>query len=58
MCWAAKGLIVFCVGYLPQPGSSITLKRSCVAGYSKEIQDAAKSCAAEHDVKYTITKDR
>lgn len=58
MCWAAKGLIAFCVGYLPQPGSSVTVKQSCVMSYPKSVRAAALRCADEHDIDYRIVKDR
>lgn len=58
MCWLAKGLIFSCIGYLPQPGSAVTVKQSCVMSYPKAVRSAAVRCADEHDVAYRIIKDR
>lgn len=54
MCWAASGLILACVGYLPSAGSTVTLKRACVSGYSKDVRAAAVGCARKHKIEYRI----
>jgi hypothetical protein len=41
MCWLAKGLIAACVGYLPSPGETVTVKRACIYNYSKLTRGAA-----------------
>jgi hypothetical protein len=57
-CWAAKGLIAFCIGYLPQHGSSVAVKQSCVMSYPQAVRNAARRCADEHDITYRIVRDR
>lgn len=54
MCWAASGLIIVCVGYLPAPGSTVKVTRACISGYSREIQAAAIACARLHKIEYRI----
>jgi hypothetical protein len=54
MCWLAKGLIAVCVGYLPSPGETVTVKRACISNYSKLTRGAASACAHEHKIKYRV----
>jgi len=54
MCWLAKGLIAVCVGYLPSPGDTVTVKRACISSYSKLTRGAAAACAHENKIKYRI----
>jgi hypothetical protein len=54
MCWAAKSLIAVCVGYLPSPGETVTVNRSCVYRFTAEERDSAKLCAAENGVAWRI----
>jgi hypothetical protein len=54
MCWLAKGLIAACVGYLPSPGETVTVKRACISNYSKLTRGAASACAHEHKIKYRV----
>lgn len=54
MCWVAKGLIAACIGYLPSPGSAVTVKRDCIYKHSKIVRGAAAMCAHENNVTYRI----
>jgi hypothetical protein len=54
MCLKAAPLIAACVGYLPSPGSAVTVSESCISTFRIRIQSAAKACASEHKIRWTI----
>lgn len=54
MCLKAAALIAVCLGYLPSPGSSVTVTDRCTSVFSKKIQNAAKACASENNVTWRV----